>query len=95
MEKSQKSVLKFREDGTFRVVMMSDLQESAKYDPRSLRSVEVLLDECDPDLVVLGGDNCYGPEINSEQDLVDFLNILILNSLFHFANQTLKFGLLI
>ena len=68
-------VLKFREDRTFRVVMMSDLQESAQYDPRSLRSVEVLLDECDPDLVVLGGDNCYGPEIQNEQDLIDFLNI--------------------
>lgn len=69
------SNLKFREDGTFRVVMMSDLQESANYDPRSLRSVEVLLDEADPDLVVLGGDNCYGPEIHNEQDLIEFLDI--------------------
>ncbi len=67
--------LTFREDGTFRVVMMSDLQESANYDPRSLRSVEVLLEEADPDLVVLGGDNCYGPEIRNEQDLVEFLDI--------------------
>ncbi|MBR6510457.1 MAG: metallophosphoesterase [Clostridia bacterium] len=67
--------LKFRDDGTFRVLMMSDLQESANYDPRSLRSMEVLLDESQPDLVVLGGDNCYGPEINNEQDLIDFLNI--------------------
>ena len=48
----QKPILRFRPDGTFRVVMMSDLQESAQYDPRSLRSVEVLLDECEPDLVV-------------------------------------------
>ena len=54
------SNLTFRPDGTFRVLMMSDLQESASYDPRSLRSVEALLDECDPDLVILGGDNCYG-----------------------------------
>ncbi len=75
MAKNQKSVLRFREDGTFRVVMMSDLQESAKYDPRSLRSVEAVLDESDPDLVVLGGDNCYGPEIHNEQDLIDFLNV--------------------
>lgn len=54
---------------------MSDLQESAHYDPRSLRSIEILLDECQPDLVVWGGDNCYGPEIKSEQDLIDFLDI--------------------
>ena len=59
------SNLKFREDGTFRILMMSDLQESANFDPRSLRSMEALLDDCAPDLVILGGDNCYGPEINS------------------------------
>jgi hypothetical protein len=72
---NKKQPLHFREDGTFRVVMMSDLQESAQYDPRSLRSVEVLLEECDPDLVVLGGDNCYGPEIGNEQELIEFLNV--------------------
>ena len=55
---SQEHPLRFREDGTFRVLMMSDLQESSSYDPRSLRSVEALLDECTPDLVILGGDNC-------------------------------------
>ena len=67
--------LSFRPDGTFRVLMMSDLQESVHYDPRSLRSVEVLLDECDPDLVILGGDNCYGPAIHGEEDLKAFLDI--------------------
>lgn len=44
--------LRFRPDGTFRVLMMSDIQESAQYDPRSLRSVEAQLDECQPDLVI-------------------------------------------
>ena len=72
---TKETKLKFRDDGTFRVLMMSDLQESANFDPRSLRSVEILLDESKPDLVVLGGDNCYGPEINCEQDLIDFLNV--------------------
>jgi predicted phosphodiesterase len=69
------SNLTFRPDGTFRVLMMSDLQESASYDPRSLRSVEALLDECEPDLVILGGDNCYGPAIRDEEDLKTFLDI--------------------
>ena len=67
--------LVFRPDDTFRVLMMSDLQESASYDPRSLRSVEVLLEEGDPDLVILGGDNCFGPEISGEADLIRFLDI--------------------
>ena len=44
--------LRFRPDGTFRVLMVSDIQESAQYDPRSLRSVEAQLDECQPDLVI-------------------------------------------
>ncbi|MBE6599230.1 MAG: hypothetical protein E7638_07300 [Ruminococcaceae bacterium] len=70
-----KRKLQFRKDGTFRVLMMSDLQESSQYDPRSLRSVEAVLDEGDPDLVILGGDNCNGPEIKNEQDLRDFLDI--------------------
>lgn len=67
--------LKFRDDGTFRVLMMSDLQESARYDIRSLRSVEALLDEADPDLVILGGDNCDGHEIKNENDLKEFLDV--------------------
>lgn len=69
------NTLKFNQDGTFKVLMISDLQESSTYDPRSLRSVEILLDECRPDLVVLGGDNCYGPEIKNEADLKAFLDI--------------------
>ena len=72
---SAKLPLSFRSDGTFRVLMMSDLQESPHYDPRSLRSVEALLEEGDPDLVILGGDNCFGPEIHGEEDLKQFLDI--------------------
>ena len=70
-----KHPLRFSRDGTFRVLMMSDLQESASYDPRSLRSVEALMELAKPDLVLWGGDNCYGPEIGSEADLQAFLEI--------------------
>ena len=67
--------LKFRSDGSFRVMMMSDIQESAACDPRSLRSVCALLDRGKPDLVIWGGDNCYGPEIGSQADLQAFLDV--------------------
>ena len=70
-----KHPLRFSKDGTFRVLMMSDIQESAAYDPRSLRSVCALLDHAKPDLVIWGGDNCYGPEIHSMEDLKSFLNV--------------------
>ncbi len=73
-----KHPLRFREDGTFRVLMLSDIQESAHYDPRSLRSLEVLMEEGDPDLVIWGGDNCFGPEITCEEDLQQFLDIFTM-----------------
>jgi len=72
---TDKTKLKFREDGTFRVLMMSDIQETALYDPRSLRSVELLIEESDPDLVIWGGDNCDGTRIKSEGDLRSFLDV--------------------
>lgn len=70
-----KHSLRFSKDGKFRVLMMSDIQESATYDPRSLRSVCALLDETHPDLVIWGGDNCFGPEIHSLGDLRAFLDV--------------------
>lgn len=70
-----KHPLRFSKDGTFRVLMMSDIQESAAYDERSLKSICTLLDEAKPDLVVWGGDNCFGPEIHSLEDLQAFLDV--------------------
>lgn len=70
-----KHPLKFSENGTFRILMMSDIQESAAYDERSLKSVCALLDDAKPDLVIWGGDNCFGPEIHSLEDLKAFLKV--------------------
>ena len=70
-----KHPLRFSDNGTFRVLMMSDIQESASYDPRSLKSVIALLEEARPDLVILGGDNCHGPEIHTLSDLKAFLDV--------------------
>lgn len=70
-----KHPLRFSDSGSFRVLMLSDIQESASYDERSLKSVCALLDSAKPDLVILGGDNCYGPEINSFDDLKAFLEV--------------------
>lgn len=68
--------LRFDENGIFRILMMSDVQESANFDKRSIQSVNALLDIAKPSLVILGGDNCFGPEIKSKQDLKAFLEIL-------------------
>lgn len=67
--------LRFSPEGAFRVLMLSDIQESTTYDPRSLRSLCALLDEAKPDLVVWGGDNCFGPEMHSLEDVKAFLEV--------------------
>ena len=55
-----KKELRFREDGTFRILMLSDMQETLEYDERSLRDMDKLVEREKPDLVLLGGDFCNG-----------------------------------
>lgn len=75
MTENKRPELHFTRDGKFRILMMSDIQESANYNPRSLASVRTLLDTAEPDFVMLGGDNCYGPKIHSLSDLDEFLEV--------------------
>ena len=70
-----KQPLRFTEEGVFRVLMLSDIQESINYDERSLKSVCALLDEAKPSLVIWGGDNCFGPEMHSLEDVKAFLDV--------------------
>ena len=70
-----KQPLQFTEEGVFRVLMLSDIQESVNYDERSLKSVCALLDEAKPNLVIWGGDNCFGPEMHSLEDVKAFLDV--------------------
>ena len=56
----------FRKDGTFRILFLSDFQETYdEFDPRTIKGVNAVLDAEAPDLVVLCGDNCNGPAIHS------------------------------
>lgn len=52
-----KQKLKFNSDGNFKIVMMSDLQETLDFDERTMSGIKAILDSEKPDLVVLGGDN--------------------------------------
>ena len=64
----------FREDGGFRILFLSDFQETFDaFDERTLRGVNAVLDAERPDLVVLCGDNCNGPAIHSAADLQKYL----------------------
>ncbi len=55
-----KPQLKFRSDGTFKIVMMSDVQDDESLDPRATALMEKVLDTEKPDFVVIGGDCIAG-----------------------------------
>lgn len=67
--------LRFRGD-TFRILELSDIQERADFDRRTAESIDYLLDTQRPDLVMLGGDNCFGPDIRTKEELTRFLDRL-------------------
>ena len=70
-----KQELRFSEDGTFKILMLSDIQETLDYDERSLRSMDALIEREQPDLVLLGGDICNGLVLKTAQELSDYLDI--------------------
>lgn len=55
-----KPVLKCQPDGVFKVLMMSDLQDGAQMDARTIALSEKMLQIEKPDLVIIGGDCIAG-----------------------------------
>ncbi len=60
-----KPVLRFREDGGFRILMISDFHGKPDYNPKLTWAIETLVEYAKPDFVMLGGDQLCGitPEI--------------------------------
>ena len=67
--------LKFNQDGKFKILMLSDIQETLDYDKRTLEGINKIIEHTKPNLVVLGGDNCDGTIIKTEKELKDYLDI--------------------
>lgn len=70
-----KHELRFNNDGNFKILMISDIQETLNYDKRTLISIDKLVEAQKPDLVILGGDNCDGTVLKTEEELRKYLNI--------------------
>lgn len=70
-----KKELRFNKNGKFRILMMSDLQETLEYDRRSLKAIEDITDNVRPELVIFGGDNCNGHVIKTAEELQKYLKI--------------------
>ena len=55
-----KHPLRFRKDGGYRILMMSDAHHKPAQGARTVRAMETLIDATKPDLVLLNGDNVAG-----------------------------------
>lgn len=70
-----KHELKFDKNGNFKILMLSDIQETLDYDVRTIDSINKIIKFTNPNLVVLGGDNCNGTVLKTEDELRKYLNI--------------------
>ena len=52
--------LRFREDGSFRVLQMADIQDGPNVLPDTIRLIREAIRKADPDLVVFTGDQIRG-----------------------------------
>ena len=70
-----KHTLRFDKSGKFRILMVSDRQETLDYDKRTPRALRMLIDHVKPDLMILGGDNCDGRKVKTREELKAYLDI--------------------
>lgn len=70
-----KRTLRFNKDGKFKIVIFADIQDTYPLQEDTVKYMNVILDQEDPDLVLLGGDNHSGG-INSESQLITYLTAM-------------------
>lgn len=69
-----KHELRFNSNGKLKILMLSDIQETLDYDKRTLIGIEKIIETEKPDLVILGGDNCDGIVLKTEEELRKYLD---------------------
>ena len=64
-DKNSRPILRFHENGTFRILMISDFHGKPDFHPKLVAGIEALVSHTKPDFVMLGGDQLCGitPEI--------------------------------
>ena len=63
---ADKPILRFRENGRFTILMVSDFHAGRDFSPKLTAGLEKLLDTVKPDLVLLGGDQCVVQDTEEE-----------------------------
>ena len=71
--------LRFRDDGTFTILNLSDTQDDAHPAPDMLRLLELAVETADPDLIVINGDlvedRRYGDNLSDDQPTAEGVNV--------------------
>jgi hypothetical protein len=70
-----KQKLRFNDNGNFKIVIFSDIQDTIPVQESTLRYMNKILDTEKPDLVILGGDNFDGSEKVAKR-LKEYLTII-------------------
>lgn len=70
-----KHTLRFNNDGKFKILMVSDIQDKLEYDERTLKGLYAMIDAEKPDLMIWGGDNCDGRYLKTREELTQYLEI--------------------
>ncbi|MBR4858612.1 MAG: metallophosphoesterase [Clostridia bacterium] len=85
-------VLRFDENGEFKIMHICDCQDDYPADPEMLTFLDAVVKEYKPDLVVLGGDNTVGPENMKQEDkdaaIKELVSVFVENETYF----TLVFG---
>ena len=80
--------LKFDKNGEFKIMHICDCQDEFPAIETMLKFIDAALDEYQPDIVVLGGDNTTGPKETKEQAIEELCNVFVANETYF----TLVFG---
>lgn len=72
---SKKTILKFKRDGTFKIVQFTDLHLSSKINMKTIKLMNDILDDEKPNLAILTGDNIDGRYCNASQAVKCISNI--------------------
>ena len=72
-------VLKFNEDGKFTIMHISDIQDTYPMNKTTAQYINEVLQEYQPDLVVLGGDNTVAPCEIKEDAIKELCDLFVNN----------------
>ncbi len=88
-------ILRFDEDGEFKILHLTDCQDEFPAHKEMLQFIEHSIKKYEPDLVVLGGDNTVDGDGEQEQAVAEIVEIFVENETYFtlvFGNHDREYG---